>query len=435
MSRACCTEEGASRLTVRHVAVVVTSILVCFGPATLVFNTWSILVVPVCEGLNLSTSSFTFYISLVFLFSALAAPFAGNLMERFDVRIVITAACGMAAAGIFLCSFYTEVWQFYVSGALEGAGVVVLVSLVAPTLINRWFSSHMGLLIGICVAMMGVGAAVWNMLGGVLLNEFDWRMCYRTFGVIAAVISMPATALLIRSYPEDVGLRPYGAPPVERGGEASSEGADAAVLQKEGVPAARAFRMPAFALLAITIGLINGTAQVGNYLAKYVNHLFEVGSLAVGAAEVVLMASAVAACLQVAQACAKIVLGQVADHSLRVALAVVCVCGFAGVLLCWQGSALEPAAVYPGAVLVGVLYGATNVLGPTITRYLFGPRDYTVIYSRVAVVVNLMPVAFVPLYAALADVSWNALFGFAAAVVLAISVCSFVLMRQAKRIA
>ena len=37
-------------------------------------------------------------------------------------------------------------------------------------------------------------------------------MCYAVFGVIAAVISMPATMFLIRSYPKDAGLKPYGKP-------------------------------------------------------------------------------------------------------------------------------------------------------------------------------------------------------------------------------
>ena len=167
-------EEGfTDKLTVRHILIVVTGILVCFGPATLVFNTWSILVVPVCTSLAIPTGAFTFYVSCIFLFSAIAAPFAGNLMNRFDARIVITLSCGLVSVGIFASSLYTEVWQFYLSGAIEGIGVVTLVSLVAPTLITRWFNRHMGVLIGICVAMMGVGAAVWNMLGGYLLAEFD----------------------------------------------------------------------------------------------------------------------------------------------------------------------------------------------------------------------------------------------------------------------
>lgn len=413
-------------MTVRHVLVVLTGVLVCFGPATLVFNTWSILVVPVCNGLDVPTGSFTFYVSMIFLASAVTAPFAGNLMERFDARIVITAACGLCAAGIFLCSFYTETWQFYVSGAMEGAGVVVLVSLTAPTLVNRWFQRHTGLLVGLCVAMMGVGAAVWNMLGGVLLSEFDWRMCYRAFGIIAAAISMPATAFLIRSYPEDVGLVPYGEIADEDKAEAFME---------TGIAARKAFRMPAFFLLMLTIGLINGTVQMGNYLAKYLYHLADTGMVALTAAEAVIMASVIASCLQVAQACAKVGLGQVADHSLRAALLIACGCGMAGVLFCWQGPGIDPNVVYAGSALFGILYGSVNVLGPTITRCLFGPREYTVIYSRVAIFVNLVPAFFVPLYAVLADISWDALFAVAASVVLVVFACAMALLHQAKRIA
>lgn len=442
--------DYTEKLTIRHVLIVVTGILVCFGPATLVFNTWSILVVPVCNSLNVPTGAFTFYVSCIFLFSALAAPFAGNLMNRFDARIVITISCGLVSVGIFASSFYSEVWQFYISGAIEGIGVVTLVSLVAPTLINRWYRRHMGVLIGICVAMMGVGAAAWNMLGGFLLGEFDWRMCYAVFGVISAVISMPATAFLIRSYPEDAGLKPYGKPtelssakpsstelmPKESSPIKSSHNANSTPSFRRigSVSAKRAFRMPAFFLLAFTIALINGTVQMGNYLATYLYFLSDSGELSISPAEVVIMASVVASCLQIAQACGKIGLGQIADHSLRASLFLACGCGFLGIMCCWQGSRLDANFFYVGAALFGILYAATNVLGPTITRYLFGPRDYTVIYSRVAIVVNLLPVLFIPIYAALSEIDWNALFGFASIVVVVIFICALTLMRIARHI-
>ena len=417
-------ESGAQagKLTIRHVLVVATGLLVCFGPAALTFNTWAIFVVPVCEGLGVPTSSFTFYASFIFLFSAISAPFAGNLVQKHDVRIVFTAACGICSAGIFASSFYTEVWQFYVSGAVEGVGVVVLVSLVAPTLISRWFHEHTGVLMGACAAMMGVGAAVWSMLGGVLLVNFDWRMCYLVFGIIAAVISMPATAFFIRSYPSDVGLEPYGRPPV-----AAADGQDA---MQQGISAKDAFRMPLFYLVMVTIALVNATAQMGNYLSKYIYHLADIGSLALPAAEVIIMASVIHMCLQVSQACAKVGLGLVVDRSVKVALALSCTCGFAGVLCAWQGVAISPAASYLGAVLFGVFFGTTNVLGPSITRQLFGPREYTVIYSRVAVLVNLLPAVFIPIYAVLADTSWDLLFGFALCVIVLVTICAIALVKS-----
>ncbi len=413
-------------LTVRHVLVVITGILVCFGPATMAFNTWSILVVPVCSDLDVSTNAFTLYVSVMFIAMAITAIFAGNLMERFDLRLVLALSCAFTTGGILLCAFYNEVWQFYVSGVLEGLGALVLMSLAAPTLINRWFNRHMGLLIGICVACTGVGAAVWNMLGGALLSSFDWRTCYIVFGLVGALISIPPCLFFIRSYPKDVGLTPFGI---------RDEHADEIqeVREERSIPAKKAFRMPAFVLVALTFALTNGTAQLGNYLATYMYHLSDIGAMGVTAAMAVIMASIITACLQVAQAGGKILLGQIADHSLRAALITACICGILGVLFVWQGPAFGTPVVYSGAVLFGMLFATTNVLGPTFTRYLFGSKEYTPIYSRASVFINLSPAIFIQVYAFMCDTNWDLLFGFAVTIVVAILICALLLIHQINR--
>lgn len=407
-----------------HVMAVVMPVCACFATSSMIFNTWSVFVVPVCDSLGASTGSFASYVSIVYLFSAIAAPFAGSLVQRFDVRITYTAAIALCAFSIGACSFYTEVWQFYVSGAIEGVGAVVIISLMAPVMVTRWYSKHTGLLMGLCAAMMGVGGALWSMVAGILIRDFGWQTAYLAFGAIASV-PMLLTIFCVRSHPADVGLLPYGA---------LEAGAAQATAPTKGVSSRDAFRMPAFYLLAITIGLTNGAAQIGNYLAKYVYHLADVGALLVPAAEVIIMASVIAMCVQVAQACAKVGLGFVADRSSRWAFVLAYGCSLAGVLLCWLGADLSPLFVYGGAVLVGVLYGTTNSLGPSITRNIFGARDYSVIYSRIAVVVNLIPVAFIPFFAALADISWDLLFGAGAGIVALIFACSMATIHFSKNI-
>ena len=388
----------------------------------MVFNTWSVYVVPVCDSLGASTGSFASYVSIVYLFSAIAAPFAGSLVQKYDVRIVYTIAVGMCAAGMGACSFYTEVWQFYVSGAIEGAGVVVIVSLMAPVLVTRWYNKHTGLIMGLCAAMMGAGGAVWSMVAGVLLRDYGWQTGYFVFGVIAA-IPMLLTVFCVRSNPSDVGLHHYGA----------VESAASVDLPQEGISSKDAFRMPAFYLLALTIGLTNGAAMVGNYLAKYVYHLADIGTLLAPASEVIIMASIIAMCVQVSQA-SKVGLGFIADRSSTMAFILAYGCSLTGILLCWQGAGISTGFVYGGAVLIGVLYGTTNSLGPSVTRNLFGSRDYSIIYSRIAVVVNLIPVAFIPFFAFLADLSWDLLFGASAVIVALIFACSMATVYFGKRI-
>ena len=414
-----------NRLSFWHVMAVVTPLIACFATSSIVFNTWSVFVVPVCDSLGTSTGSFASYVSIVYLSSAIAAPFAGGLVQKHDVRIIYTAAVAMCAVGIGACSFYTEVWQFYVSGAIEGAGVVIIVSLMAPVMVTRWFNVHTGLLMGLCAAMMGVGGALWSMVAGILIRDFGWQTSYLVFGLIAAT-PMLLTIFCARSNPSDMGLKPYGAPKL-----ADGQAADAPQM---GVSAKTAFRSPAFYLLAITIGLTNGAAQIGNYLAKYVYHLSDVGALLVPASEVIIMASIIAVCVQVAQALGKVGLGFVVDRSMFWAFVIAYGCSLAGTILCWQGAGVSAGLVYGGAVLIGVLYGTTNSLGPSVTRGLFGTRDYSVIYSRIAVVVNLIPVAFIPFYAFLADISWDLLFGVGAGVVVLIFACSMATLYFGRRL-
>lgn len=45
---------------------------------------------------------------------------------------------------------------------------------------------------------------------------------------------------------------------------------------------------------------------------------------------------------------------------------------------------------------------------PSITRQIVGPRDYTIIYSRVAIVVNLAGAVAATVFAAVAEASWEA---------------------------
>ena len=398
--------DQQQQLTVRHVLVVITGILCLFAPAALVINTWSVFLVPVTQDLGISSGDFTLYVTLLFLSAAACSPFAGNLMQKRDLRVVISAAAALCSIGLFLCQFYTEAWHFYVSGILEGAGICVILFLTPSTLISRWFNVHNGLLIGVCAAMSGAGAAVWTMAAGFIIADGGWREAYMVFGIVCAVVSLPATMFFIRSYPEDVGLKPFGLPREDLP-EASVAGEGAPV--RPGIEASKAFRMPVFYTLMITFMITNATAQLGNYLPTYLYHLADLGVAGLTTATVVIMASVIAACLQAAHAIAKIALGQVVDHSRIIALAIGCGCGFVGILLVWQGYFSQP-VIYCGAALFGVHFAMTNVLGPAFTLRLFGPRDYPKIYSRITSVMNIMPAVALVVFSALSEASWDLLF-------------------------
>lgn len=392
-------------MSVRHIMVIAAGILLCLGPCALVYNTWSIFVVPVSITLEASSSQFTLYITLVYLIGGLASPVAGNLMERFDLRIVLSVSVLFVTVGMGLCAFWNHIWQFYISGILIGFGIVSLMFLAVPTLINRWFVERTGFFIGLCFSMSGVGGALWSMVGGIVFSFADWRSAYLLFAVLVLATGLIASLALIRSYPSEVGLLPYGA---SANNKAKDDDVSQAKGKQWGVPARVMFRSPVFYTLMITMGIFNALTVVGNLFATYIYHLGDIGSAGVTAQSAIMLASAVAACIMVLSAVGKVLLGAVSDKSLFIALCIPCVCGSLSILFMWFGAPISPLFIYAGGLLCGVLYAAVDALGASFTRQIAGPRDYTLIYSRVAIIVNLAGAVSATLFAAVAEISWEA---------------------------
>ena len=261
-------------MTCRHWLIIVAGVLIAFGPCALVYNVWSIFVVPVSSSLGVASSQFTFFITLVYLVGGIAAPFAGNLLQKYDLRIVLSVSVAMVALGLFLCSFWNHIYLFYVSGVVVGFGIVSLMFLAIPTLINRWFSQRAGLFMGICFAMSGVGGAVWSMVGGLIIDASTWRVAYQVFSALVLVIGLFATLVCVRSYPEEVGLRPFGAQPLQEDA-ASALGGEG--LKLRGVSASVMFRSPVFYLLIFSMGIFNSLTVTVNLYATYIHHLGALG--------------------------------------------------------------------------------------------------------------------------------------------------------------
>ena len=392
-------------LTRFHVGVAIAGALMCFGPASLVLNSWAIFLVPVSTELGVSTGLFSLQPSILFLACALFAPIGGRLIERFDLKPVLLGACIAGAGSVALCGFCNQLWQFFAFGALEGCAGVVLIFLMLPILIGRWFHRKTGTVIGICIACAGLGGALWAYLGGVVIVAAGWRASYHVLGLLALALSLPTCLLLLHNHPEKVGVLPFGA---HIDGDKQSE-AEAQHDPERGVPAAVAFRSPTFFLFAIGVSLTASVIDMTNLLPSYVYYLGDAGYLTMSASQVVMAASTIALCTQIAQGIGKIVLGAFADRSAIAAFLTALVCGIAGIVCMMAGKSF-PAIIFTGGALFGALFSITDVIAPVMARGFFGSRDYTRIYSRAAGIMNLIPAFAIFLFANLSDISWTLTF-------------------------
>ena len=67
-----------TKMSVRHILIIVTGIMITVGCSALVFSTWSAFQAVVPEILGVEKATWAFYVTILYLASAFSAPFIGK---------------------------------------------------------------------------------------------------------------------------------------------------------------------------------------------------------------------------------------------------------------------------------------------------------------------------------------------------------------------
>lgn len=369
-------------------AIVASCIAMTCLPCALVLSCAGIFFTPVSAFFGVAKAQFTLYFSILNLSMMVALPLWGRAISRFDMRVALSVAVGLAGVGCAGMGTCQALWQFYVCGAVMGAGVAPLIYLAVPTLVNAWCAKRVGFFVGLCMAFTGIGGVIFNPVGTALITSSieGWRTAYLVFGAIILVGTLPFTLLVVRGTPAEKGLAPYGATEASADGDgagAASEVVATARPENTGLTASQAMRTPAFFALAAFCGIITLNQTIYQFLPSYAQSFAETLPTIAAASGVVASAA------MAGQAVGKVLLGIVNDRSATAGVCVGIGAGAVGVALMWLIPQVM-ALLLVGAFLFGVVYAMTTVQTPLLVRTVFGSADYTNIYSRISMVGSLM---------------------------------------------
>jgi MFS family permease len=142
----------------------------------------------------------------------ITSPLVGWLSDRFGPRWIVIIGTFIAACGMIVMYFITQVWHYYVAwGVFIGLGLNIGLTVACDKMINDWFIKRRGLAQGIKFALIGVfGIVILQVI--TWLNDIrDWRFCCLVWGIIM-LASIPLAYLLIKPQrPEYYGQLPDGA--------------------------------------------------------------------------------------------------------------------------------------------------------------------------------------------------------------------------------
>lgn len=334
------------------------------------FSCAGIMYEPVCSSIGVKVGEFGMYMSLMYVASSLLLPWAGRMIEKHSARWLLTGSSALMGVAFLAMALFNNVWEFYGAGIVLGVSVAFLLYLSFPVLINRWFSTRVGLLMGVCAAASGVGGVLFNPLAGYIITNFGWRYTYGVYAAIVLVIVTPVLALLLRDRPSDMGLEPYrGTSPKQPQATESAKPVPAAdVAYKD------ALRMPALYMIVAFSFLMMAISTLNLYVPTFTM------SLDFGIEE----ASLAAASVMVGVTLGKLVLGYINDRSCVAGVLVTTLSGALGLLLMLAGS-FGFWLVCLGGFLFGWAYAGVMVQTAMLTRTVFGSRDYARIYAIVSI--------------------------------------------------
>ncbi|WGR95572.1 MFS transporter [Bradyrhizobium sp. ISRA443] len=147
----------------------------------------------------------------IFLYG-LAGPFAAAVMQRFGIRRTVLGALTLMAASTGASFFMTAPWQLFLTwGLLSGIGSGAVANVLGATIVNRWFTTNRGLVMGLLTANTATGTLIFMPGLAALVAWGGWRPVVLTVAACCAVL-IPLVYFLVPERPASVGLRSFGSP-------------------------------------------------------------------------------------------------------------------------------------------------------------------------------------------------------------------------------
>ena len=192
------------------------------------------------------------------IMGAMALPI-GMAVDRYGPRALMALGIILAAISTIGMAWVSSLLSFYlVFGVVRSFALGFAGGEVGSTVVAKWFVRHRALALAITSTGIPLGGIVMAPLAALLIANFDWRNAFVIFGVITVVVLFIPSWLTMRRMPEDLGLRPDGAPPVDQSGTASAgrpEGNRRANPEERDWTLSEAVRTPALWLVTLSLNM------------------------------------------------------------------------------------------------------------------------------------------------------------------------------------
>jgi len=114
-------------------------------------------------------------------------------MNRFGVRRIIAGSLLLVSTAVALTTRISASWQLVMLwGVLVGCGTGTIALVLGATVVNRWFTTQRGVVMGVLTASTATGQLLFLPVLAALVERHGWRSAALLIaGCAAAVIPLP----------------------------------------------------------------------------------------------------------------------------------------------------------------------------------------------------------------------------------------------------
>ncbi len=304
--------------------------------------------------------------------SGLLGPLHGWLLQRVSPRRVIVAGVVLLGVGFMVLSTVQNFVQFIAVFLVMAVGASLCGLLSLMTVLVNWFERRRATALSLMQTGMSIGGLAVPLVA-LGLVAFGWRPMAFASGIVVIVVGLPI-ARLMRRDPEQVGLRPDGAGPVD--------GGDGGVRARRGPAFTVRQALRTWAFWSMSIAHAAAVAVVAAVSVHFVIYANEAQGLSITAAASIL------ALMTGVSIVGQLVGGVLGD---RVDKRVLTTAGMLGHALAMVLLALAatPLAVIVAAVVHGVSWGLRGPLMGALRADYFGRDSFAAVMGSSSLIVML----------------------------------------------
>ncbi|MBE5996407.1 MAG: MFS transporter [Lachnospiraceae bacterium] len=339
-------------------------------------SSYAIFMTPVTKEFGCSITAFGLVYTLQTYAQVVGTPIFAAVYKKGKSRQAIAAAIIFTAIGYLGQGFAHNIYTLYVLNIIIGLSQGLLILVFGADLIGRWFAVSIATLVGLSGCLRAAGGAVFNGLGGWLIDVSGWRTTTIVFGICMLVI-LPA-ALWCHNDPEKLGWKPFG---IEKAA-AEQKGPAEDLGKPAGLTFKRLRKMPVFWIFVLAICLTPFCNVLYGYLNNWLQTAKGMTSTTAGFCNSALMVGGI---------CGYIGIGRICDKNYKAGI----LCCMAGAVIAYPILSLSNGLGYVAYLilffLIGVTYQPTcGIMEPTVVREAIGMKDYTVVWAFMVSALNFL---------------------------------------------